>query len=86
MRLFYVENACNVFKDQQLVMVFFRMEFHFLILEYVSSTSLISVALFPTVRTDEVHMSTLGGIETKNVELCFFFHDNNNWRLNLVSN
>lgn len=35
MRLFYVENACNVFKDQQLVMVFFRMEFHFLILEYV---------------------------------------------------
>lgn len=74
MRLFYVENACNVFKDQQLVMVFFRMEFHFLILEYVSSTSLISVALFPTVRTDEeVHMSTLGGIETKNVELCGFF-------------
>lgn len=49
------------------------MEFHFFILEYVSSTSLISVALFPTVRTDEVHMSTLGGIETKNVELCFFF-------------
>lgn len=49
------------------------MEFHFLILEYVSSTSLISVALFPTVRTDEVHMSTLGCIETTNVELCFFF-------------
>lgn len=54
-------------------MVFFRMEFYFFILEYVSFMFFIFVVFFLIVRIDEVYMLILGCIEIKNVEFCFFF-------------